>query len=260
MKVYNVQFETVENGRYEFINSLLNKSIFNDYLFEQTFFDISILIDRPVDFLYRRIWECVYIKRGCSTRTTMNDCIINLRLSLSEAIQYIYTVTPPRLQCLIKDSIKSIDDITQLLHQFLIDDNEGQSITYLSMFKKLTHLESFDTSWNNDTTCIDVIRQHGNQNGLAGVVVSSSISIPEIVNNETFDFDIQMMFHCKNNNQLSDLFKILYESTSNSIILNIKEDDNGIYVMMYSHIYHGEVCSKLSMFIKEMYREFYRWG
>ena len=190
----------------------------------------------------------------------MTDCIINLRLSLSEAIQYIYTVTPPRLQCLIKDSIKSIDDITQLLHQFLIEDNEGQSITYLSIFKKLTHLESFDTGWNNDTTCIDVIRQHGNQNGLAGVVVSSSTSIPEIVNNETSDFDIQMMFHCKNNNQLSNLFKILYESTSNSIILNIKEDDNEIYVMMYTHVYHGEVCSKLSMFIKEMYREFYKWG
>ena len=48
MKVYSVQFETIENGRYEFINSLLNKSIFNDYLFEQTFFDISILIDRQL--------------------------------------------------------------------------------------------------------------------------------------------------------------------------------------------------------------------
>ena len=213
-------------------------------MFFISFFDISILIDRPVDFLYRRIWECVYIKRGCSTRTTVNDCIINLRLSLSEAIQYIYTVTPPRLQCLIKDSIKSIDDITQLLHQFLIDDNEGQSITYLSMFKKLTHLESFDTSWNHDTTCIDVIRQHGNQNGLAGVVVSSSISIPEIVNNETFDFDIQMMFHCKNNNHNTNknfLYDILFPTLEQLYIMDL--------LLLFQHVHLHSLFLIFSLFV-----------
>lgn len=263
MKVLKIEFE--DYYHVDFINGLLQRGIFNDHLFECVWYTITVELDSCIQFLYRRMWESVYLRKGYSHFDIKSDKM-RLTISLSEALQFIHTATPPRLKHLIPESTKSIKDITTLLKQFLMDDNSGQLITYISIFKKITHLEQFETVWDYDTKSIDVLREYGeNPNGLVCSVVHCSGSIETIINDERSTPLIQVLFHCQNEGQLKMLIKLIsfYTTSLNDpstimtsmYVLNIKPGNNGeFFIMCYSTAYHYP--EEFRQLIKETYRKF----
>lgn len=224
----------------DFIDGLLSKNIINDNLYDKIFFKVLI---KPHDghdgdftnLLYRKLWESTYIKTGYSHyHEDLNE--IHLTITLSEVIGFIYKATPPRIKNQISDSITSIDLIFEILKQFLMDDNGGHLITYLSIFKNHIHFEPFETSWNCDVTPISLLRKHVPM-GLLGYVVYSSMPFEDIISNKYLGVDkvtnIQMIVNAETENQAKRLCCMFNKNSNNTdlVISNIKYDEHDTYNM-----------------------------
>ena len=98
------------------VNFMLAKNIFNDHFYENIIVDITIDIDKPEYFLYRKLWETVYLNRN--TNFSLYDKINKnyvIRISLSEALRFINEATPPILKDKIPSSTSSIINVFDLL-------------------------------------------------------------------------------------------------------------------------------------------------
>lgn len=249
------------------INMTLEKGIINDYLFDNYFFHIRVELDKPIDFIYRRLWEAIYLRTKKYSIYDKNSKLFTIKMSLSEAMQFINAATPPILQYLIKDSTNSLSSIIDVLDQFLIDDNSGHLQTYHSIFKRLMHLEPFDTKWEYDTTHAEILRKH-NPVGLVGALLTSNHSICDIMSHDKLDsLTVHVLFHCQNDTQLNRLIDIIQRNaidsdngytyiTNQFIILNINRITNGeTYIMAYSPDCSNSVSFR--QLISTTYSEFY---
>lgn len=126
---------------------MLKDEIMDDKILEQSFFAIKVESDPAtyVDITYRRYWETMYVKNHYKSSIYKDYCI--LMMSLSEAIQFIYAATPPRLQHTIKAGISSCKNIEESLNVFLMENNNGELKHYISILKKILHSEVFETQW-----------------------------------------------------------------------------------------------------------------
>lgn len=240
MKVLKIVSPDDSNG---FIDKILAIKSFNGPLFDSSYFVLYILIDSDVDFLYRRLYEDTYLKQNKQSYYDASSNMLEMALSISDAIGYIYKATPPRLQSQIPEAIVSIASIKGLLEQLLIDDNSGILITYHSYFKNYTKLEYFETNWVHDDTAIDMIRQLYDDKNMICILDAYDCSFDEIMSNQldtdTHDENanenchFQLTIHCTNASQISYLANIL-GSKQYSLITNIKYDGEKMCVILYT--------------------------
>jgi hypothetical protein len=256
MKISQIKLSDINNDNElnEFVEGLLSKEIFNDHLFEQVFISVTVKLDSVIDLAYRRLWEDVYIKINYDSSTTSFDAVNNVTdvfITLSEAINFIYSVTPPRMKYLIPDSIKSINDIIESMKVYLMDTTSIELPHYVSIFREVMHLKPFETNWNFNTNKISFLR-NGNNKGLIGLIIHSGYSLNTML--QTTDgttTPIQIMFHCINEDDLKCLFgKFIIDHPM--CVLNIKQDDSGIYVMAVSR--HMAMTNDVSEFLRKSYR------
>lgn len=133
---------------YPVCDNLLEHGYYSDSLFDQCFIQVTVDIgDNHNAPIYRKLWEDVYIKisNSITNFNEANELVVGI--TISEAIGFIYKVTPPRFQKSIPESHKSIDDIIKSLEIFLLGDNSY--IAFCSMFYEFAHLTKFDTQWQN---------------------------------------------------------------------------------------------------------------
>ena len=290
MKVLNIEkphfrielndFETEYFGKHEsFINQLLEKGIFNDYVFDHYWIAITVELDEYIQFLYRYMWEDLYLhikqswyftptnlSQSATRRSVFTDNkTLFVDMSLSEALQFIELATPPALKHLIPESTNSVDNVIAILKQFLMEENGGQLITYIDIFKKTMRFNYFETRWSYDLKPIEILREVGeNQNGLVCAFIASTKAIEDIAKNESpYSLDeFQLLFHCQNDKQV----KLLIDLTgvdhidkcgcSQTSILNIKPDNcGGFYVMCYYQNQY-QFSEEFRKLIKENYRKF----
>ena len=145
MKVMNIIFDESLGFSVKDIDELLYNDIKNDYIFEKAYVSIFIEGANPIDVLYRKYWEDVYLQNDYDHRSSYCDkSKFKMILSLNEVMMYINKATPPRLHDLI-DTIKSVDDIIKTLEEFLIVESD-MLITYHSFFKEVLHFYRYETS------------------------------------------------------------------------------------------------------------------
>lgn len=251
MKVLTITNLSKDKETELFIDTLLSKKIFNDAVFDQKFFQLNIKLDSCVDYIYRTLWETVYLKSSRISTYDENTNTISMYLSLSEAIGFIYKTTPPRLQNLIPDSITSISSIIEVLEQFLMDDNSGQLLTYHSYFRNYTHLEPFETKWTYNMERMKLLRKNV-PNGLIVDLEAYNVPFDELFDGSIIPYEhacVQMTFHCTNESDVKEMIKILYNEKSSSIsdyeqrypswhisnVYSIKiNNNNDLYVTVYS--------------------------
>jgi hypothetical protein len=119
-----IRIEKISNGS-KLIDELLSKSMSNDYLFEQCGYYMTIQPSDGIigyeEFLYRKLWEKVYLRRNDTNLEShmLVDGNIHLFVSLSEAIGLINFITPPALKKYIPDSIKTTESISDVLSEYL---------------------------------------------------------------------------------------------------------------------------------------------
>lgn len=240
-----------------YVDGLLKQGIFNDYIFERVFWKIHLQVDSMTDYLYRLMWEQLYLKMTDKNSSYNNAGeILILRLSLSEAYQFIQRATPPILHNQIPESTKSLKDIRDLLVTFLTEDNGGMLITYLSYFKQMTHLESFETTWVDDTKKIDIINKKAGNVDIVCCIRYADCAIDKLVYNYDPNKRIHMNVIFKINSDIG-LRRFIYHAYHHNlfeiIINNIKINNKtrSIYISAYIS---GFMTEELHNWIYDSYK------
>lgn len=252
-----MQVFEIKMGDSSFIDGLLEKGIHSDVYFDDYPVRIRLKPDDWFGYVYRELWETVYLKRPGSSivhkpdinNPNTKESEVNLRISLSEAIGFIYAATPPRLQNQIPDSIKSIESIKGLLETFLMDDSNPEKVHYHSIFKDYTHFNQFSTIWKCDNSKVKLLRE-AVDHGMIGVVLYSGISFGELIESEEKYVDIAMVLHIKTQRDAMKLRRFLNDH--NLHIDNLCVEDNELYVLTTSSDFY---CNKETQeFFKKSYK------
>lgn len=233
MKILSISY--INNDKDSFVYSVLKKGLLIDPLLESTYFEIDIKLDKKdklIDFIYRLLWERVYLKRNDMSTYDPKENNVKLYISLSEAIGFIYTATPPRIEDQIPDNIKSIDSIIKLLEEFLINDN-GDLINYKSLFKNHIRFQQFETHWTYDKTRAQMLRKF-NDSGIISDIELSSVSINDLYKECEDNKYITITFHCYTKKDIEDLYNELIYLGNNLEICNVMRDESGSYITVIS--------------------------
>lgn len=142
----------------EMINSFLQAKcgLRNDYVMNSTFIDVKLQLTKLsecIGFVYRLYYEGTLLERPVESRSyivDINKNIVNIKLSLVEAMKYITDVTPPMFKESTHASIKSIDDIMSMVNYYLSNTEVGEYSYYVSLFFKDISMTNFETLWTYD--------------------------------------------------------------------------------------------------------------
>ena len=265
----------IECPKNTFVDNSLKKGIINDYLFEKKFFEVHVEEVLPIEFLYRRMYEELYLKRDywyeCSKLPENGK--MKLVLSVSEAILFIKAALPPVFKPREKEAIESIDAIKETLMALLTGKAQYD---YIDLFKRNTGLNYFETKTNYDTNRIGVIRKFNSIRPVVDVIITpiSYNDLYDGIEGEEKDdwegdlyreptlVNLHVMFNCIKKAELELIYKIIDESNYyylNKVcqvhILNIFHSEfTGYYVEMYIENFDSEICKTLH----EIYRMSYK--
>lgn len=234
----------------EMINRVLCNSQFgDDYMNDHSYISIKIKMENRNDFtafLYRRLWECVYLKMDQSQYSFMIDDICTMKLSLSEVIRVINELTPPVLKNKIQEFTMSVDNMTAVLNDFLFDPNGGQF--YRSMFFKICHFEPFPHTSNYDFKRTEKLSDMSCQKEICDVI-SSTVMLDQLINTSIdtmYDekpwHPIRLMFVLTSNNVKKICQEIGFDYHVSSIIeskygisIRCVADDFKTFTVDYRH-------------------------
>lgn len=257
-----------------FINSLLKRNMKNDKLLESQYFMLRIKIDSPIQLFYRTMWCDLYLRRFdhdknwaikpdpemfCDVMEEAPEGEYNVYISLSECLQYINAVTPPRLKDQIPENTSSIKKIYDLMHFFLFEDvnDKSQHVKYMTEFYRVFHFEMFDNGWEPDFKKIAFMRENiktydiENYGTFIGSIDASSVSLDEIMKGSPVrTSDIQMTFHADTDEDIRLLYEFL--ESNDFTILNLYCDENvGFFVSAYTYGINVDIAN----FVESIYSE-----
>lgn len=231
-----IQIEKISNGS-KLIDELLSKSLSNDYLFEQCGYYMTI---QPSDgligyeeFLYRKLWEKVYLRRNDTNLEShmLVDGNIHLFVSLSEAIGLINFITPPALKKYIPESIKTTESISDVLSEYLFDDKPNQQLHYKSEFQRFIKFGKFDTVTTYNFSRINMLRTiipDGIICDLRCHTADKAMDLCNCDNQKTYD--IQLVLNANNEKDL----KYICNYIDNYNIINVfTHPEYGYFVELY---------------------------
>lgn len=257
-----------------FIDSLLKRNMKNDKLLESWYFKLRIKADSPIQLFYRTLWCDLYLRRFdhdrnwatrpepemfCDVMEDAPEGEYNVYLSLSECLQYINAVTPPRLKDQIPENTSSIKKIYDLMHFFLFEDvnDKSQQVKYMTEFYRVFHFEIFDNGWEPDFKKIAFMRENiktydiENYGTFIGSVDASSVSLDQIIKDGPHpNASLQMTFHADTDEDIQLLYEFL--EMNDFTILNLYCDENvGFFVSAYVYGINVDIVN----FVESIYSE-----
>jgi hypothetical protein len=227
------------------VNHLLQKGIFNDHYFEHVMFNIIVEPDSWQDFLFRYLWESVYLRRSSSEQSvpcyknkiTKNSDSCLLKVSLAELLEFITVATPPSLKHLIPDSTKNVKNIMDVIKEFLFKENGGQKQLYHSMFKKVLRMELFGTKKTYDVKRMDSLREYNpNLKDDVDITIDVESATSDIFNHffilDKGNFGMQITIQFINDTQIKYLLS--HDLLKTFDITNVYLIKKNLYVSMYT--------------------------
>lgn len=126
------------------VDSLLQRKLINDVLFNKVFFDVQIYFTDAdaIPYLYRRLWEKMYIKNDRDSNIHGNS--LRIPITLSEAIAYVRSAVPaaPALQKRMDEFLESTENIRIVIKDLLGDPIAGT--TNMSIFQNVCMVKKFE--------------------------------------------------------------------------------------------------------------------
>lgn len=251
VKITKIHSPRGSTSEINFIDQLIQKRIFNDALFEEIFIQASVILDSPVQMFYRKLWETAYLKRPYST-DVMNDKHAIVMMSISECIQYLQEITPPKMRNLLDDNMTSVKSIQQMMTDFLTNTDDKLYPYYLTKFYDVFHLNIFENAWIPDYKKIAFARKIV-QDDILCLVDASSISIQTIIeepHNIKSDVWIQLNFHCDTEDGMENLYRFI--GNNDIHISGVQCNDIGLFVSGYT----SRLCPALANMIANVYAQF----
>jgi len=262
MKVKSIEIApSIDEYNKEMILRLLKRDIPNDILLNKFFVDITIDMndpkDHPQDFLYRLLWEHIYLRRSTyhqSSKYLGNKCVL-IRISLVEAINYIRTVTPPMYKSRVHELYQGLDEIKESLEIFLIEEKNDGGFN-LASFRKGMGFNPFETETTYDFSRTEIFRKTG-YDGITVDLECYTGSFQDIYE-EKIDYEdgIQMQCVVSTYNR-SWLWKFLDEMKDEwkriSVLNVFKHDSLGTFAQLYLG-YNSEDFPALTSMIQTSYK------
>jgi len=237
----------------------VKKGYRTEAMYDNYVFQVDVELDHMWEYFSRLYWECNHFHVGykfgdrkSSAYCWKNDGYMALKLRLSEAVDFIYACTPQYLKKEIPDNIRTIEDIRQLVSDFLIDDSLGRQEFYHSVFKSITMLD-FSKTEGLDMSGVNLIRQH----------VPNGTIVHIMYQNKNFDGDLygMYMFQSHNKKQLNDLAVMLQRYAEGFSVIDILKDKNGYYNIGIAlpHTTQDRVDVNVTEEFKRIYDTSYSW-
>lgn len=259
----------------EFVDMCLSKGIINDILTEDIFIIIEIEGVEPVDYLYRRMFEQVFLRRSSYQKTLPpENGKLQLQISLSEAITFLNIIVPPVFRNRVKELYTSINGIVESLKTFLLEDPSDLGFN-VSTFIKHVGLNQFETKSDYDTKTLKILRQRIPSDPIVhfmvynksfGDLYNGDVYGDELENSEGSLFregtgcQVHCMINCIRKADLSVVCNILrdteyYYGITKATVLNVIHSEAfGWCVELYIDEYDCGVCKTLQKLFKDTYK------
>lgn len=268
----------------EYINGSLEKKLCNDYLFERIFFTIVIEAVDPMSYLYRKMYETIYLRRHYTETTNVpEDGIMEMKLSISEAISFIKMATPPKFQPRVEELFNSISSIEDSLKLFLVEEHSELDY-HVGLFRKCTGLNYFETQSNYPLDRVKLLRSYNPSSPIVdfihfdNIFEPGNVSLSEIYDGEVYSKEVEdwndgtlyrestnvnvhLMFNCLRSKELELVYDILvfnkniHLNVSNVHILNVfKSNQYGYFVELFVEDYDCDSCDTIQTLFKSTYK------
>lgn len=227
-------------GETNFVNSLLEKGINSDFVFDRCQISMNIETQDWTGYIYRTLWETVYIHQNYSYLFHSHDDVSNeaiyrvgnLSISVSEALGFIYKATPPRLKHLIPDGTKNVEEIIKSLKAFLMDYNNPEYKHFMSIFKEHIRFQPFQTVSNIEEWKKKIaLLRTAKPTGPIGYIFNSDIPFYEILHGNNVRGRLGVIFHASFNEDKNKLVGFIEDNDFS--IDNVVSDNENIYVTAY---------------------------
>lgn len=188
MKVKSIK----PHQKYEITDVMLSSKNLNDVILNME----NILVEFE-DMDYFLLFNHILTQNVFRNNVDYHAFDNTLRVSLSEAICFINTATPPPLRKLIPESINSYDDIISILNTMLIE-KETASDFNLTTFYDIIGLKDLCSGWSDNKT-----------KQIADILISENKSTDTILCYQSFDTDaFQEFIFISNKDNLEQLYHI----------------------------------------------------
>ena len=240
----------------KFINHLLKKEIFNDHYFENVYFRITVSMDHYIDFLYRILWETVYLKRDEMHLSQYNEQnqTCELCVSLSEMICFLKNAIPTNYKIPMEEALGSIQQIEDACMLLLKNQSMKSQIYFSSIFKKMLRFELFET---NNTYNLERIQKLKN-------IVSEENRKKIMIDVQACSFPfVKHLSHLDNVDQPYQMLVIVntHHDKQNKILLDHHVERDFVISNIYLHEneYYITLCyrQKQNAFINKLIRRVY---
>lgn len=212
----------------QFIDSLLKKEIMDDYLFDRVFIQIDIKRNPAdiVNWFYRLLWESCYIKMTRhSNEIEQTENELHILITLSEAISFIKSATPPIMQSQISEAMSSVDEIVNNLRFFLCEKHNGEEIHYQDIFRNIIRYKVYETFETYDLERLDKL--HYSSSGYTILIMMTVNSMKDTL---TYDKDKNMICIIRSNG-VNDLNNIVNDIIGQNIyVTNVSIQDKKVHV------------------------------
>lgn len=253
----------------DMVEFTLKKGLTNNELFESNMFEVHIMDYEPIDFIYRLLFEERFLRRKdpwlLSEINRSGE--IEMKLSISEAIEFIKAATPPVFQSRVRELFTSIDSIHDMLNHYLIEKT-GQLPFHISLFQKYTGCQYFETISNYDTSRVNALRKlYSPSEPIVDFVVSShdlnviydSDESESYHSKDTTMIGIHVVFNCikrREMNLVCDMIKDrpLGFPTKIHILNAFHSEGNGYFVEFYIENYKPGFYKPLQQLFKSTYK------
>lgn len=239
---------------YEPYPTLLKKGIRSESLYFIPAFKLIVKPTKWIDCFYRWFWENNYLHLGRGDMSMLTQYpkpegketwkewnAFEMHITLAEVFDFIYDATPPILRKDLPDSLRTIEDIKDLLTTFLIEESQQREM-YQSIFQKITKYGYFEKLNVMDLRYMQAMRDKTPQ-GLLCQVIYSNKPIDDFKASSTVAFGI-FMLGANNNTDIKAFVDRMFKHQQRWLdVCDIHRDPNhGMFIMIR---YTGSMLNQL---------------
>lgn len=225
------------------VNKCLKSSIPNDVVFDDNKLILEFKLKTSkeyIELIYRKMYERMYLRWPSSPSAILQSHYetVEIFISISEAINYIMQVTPPIFRNRAKTEMTSIAKICELLEMYLsVNDNNSNPEYNMSLFKRIIHMEIYETKWPYKNTGERIEFIKNNYCSKKCPIIGAVDIALEPIENIKVGSVVQVSMYTKDMSikNMIRLFNIFGRCLDGSAILCVYYESDQLFIEYYAH-------------------------
>ena len=248
-----------------FLDLILGMDALNDIVLDKNFIDIEVNEVDPLNFIYRRYFENVFLHRSSENVSEyLGDNKYRIRISIGEGIGILKQMLPPVFQLRARELYATTKVLVDTLEYYLTDIDTGTLELQIQKFKKAIAWNPFETASTYDVDRMKTLRSHVLAETKTGTCIDvyaykylSKEGFKSLYNGEVTEenkAELQCVFGYDTKRDLFSLINIL-EANKNIKVINVFGPDGVSFscVEFYIDKFISSENEKLTELIKHTY-------